>query len=108
MMPDFFQPRFLALFRRSWAFVRFRQAICKAAGSCRNQTVFGCWLLVIGKIWFRVILSWDLKRKAFLIFWFEARIMVAIMENFQEKDGTVKVPKVLVPYMGGKKVISND
>ncbi len=28
------------------------------------------------------------------------RTLVAILENFQEKDGTVKVPKALVPYMG--------
>ncbi|MBU3923839.1 MAG: serine--tRNA ligase [Nanoarchaeota archaeon] len=35
-----------------------------------------------------------------------SRIMVAIMENFQNKDGSVSVPKVLVPYMvDGKKVI---
>ena len=29
------------------------------------------------------------------------RAVVAIVENFQQKDGTVKVPEVLVPYMGG-------
>lgn len=28
-----------------------------------------------------------------------SRIMVAIMENFQTKNGTIKVPKVLQPYM---------
>jgi len=28
------------------------------------------------------------------------RIMVAIIENNQQKDGTIKVPEVLVPYMG--------
>jgi seryl-tRNA synthetase len=33
-----------------------------------------------------------------------SRAMVAILENFQQKDGTIKVPKVLVKYMG-KKVI---
>ncbi|MBU1198404.1 MAG: serine--tRNA ligase [Nanoarchaeota archaeon] len=31
-----------------------------------------------------------------------SRIMVAILENFQNKDGTVTVPKALVPYMPGK------
>ena len=36
-----------------------------------------------------------------------SRAMVAIIENYQQKDGTVKVPFVLVPYMGGKKVIKS-
>jgi len=34
-----------------------------------------------------------------------SRMMVAIVENYQQKDGTIKVPKVLIPYMNGKKVI---
>lgn len=34
-----------------------------------------------------------------------SRALVAIVENFQQKDGTIKVPDVLVPYMYGKKVI---
>jgi seryl-tRNA synthetase len=34
-----------------------------------------------------------------------SRAMVAILENFQNKDGTVDIPKVLWPYMGGKKKI---
>lgn len=34
-----------------------------------------------------------------------SRIMVAILENFQTKNGTVKVPKVLWKYMGGIKEI---
>jgi seryl-tRNA synthetase len=29
------------------------------------------------------------------------RTVVAILENFQEEDGSVTIPKVLVPYMGG-------
>jgi seryl-tRNA synthetase len=33
------------------------------------------------------------------------RALVAIMENFQNADGTVNVPAVLQPYMGGVKVI---
>jgi seryl-tRNA synthetase len=33
------------------------------------------------------------------------RPLVAILENNQQKDGSVKIPKVLQPYMGGKKVI---
>jgi len=32
------------------------------------------------------------------------RVLIAIIENNQQKDGTIKVPEVLVPYMG-KKVI---
>lgn len=27
------------------------------------------------------------------------RTVVAILENFQQKDGTIKVPDVLIPYM---------
>ena len=34
-----------------------------------------------------------------------SRMMVAIMENGQQADGSIKIPKVLVPYMGGKKVV---
>lgn len=34
-----------------------------------------------------------------------SRILVAILENFQQKDGSVKVPEVLQKYMDGKKVI---
>jgi len=33
------------------------------------------------------------------------RVLIAIMENFQNKDGTIDIPKVLQPYMGGKKKI---
>lgn len=34
------------------------------------------------------------------------RILVSIVENFQQEDGSIKVPDVLVPYMGGKTTIS--
>ena len=34
-----------------------------------------------------------------------SRIMVAILENFQQKDGSIKIPKVLQKYMNGKKII---
>lgn len=34
-----------------------------------------------------------------------SRALIAILENYQQKDGTVKVPKVLAPYVG-KEVIS--
>jgi seryl-tRNA synthetase len=33
------------------------------------------------------------------------RIMIAILENNQRSDGTVEVPKVLRPYMGGLEII---
>lgn len=33
------------------------------------------------------------------------RILIAILENNQQKDGSVKVPEVLRPYMGGQEVI---
>ena len=33
------------------------------------------------------------------------RALIAILENNQQPDGSVLVPKVLQPYMGGKKQI---
>lgn len=33
------------------------------------------------------------------------RTVVAIMENYQQKDGSVQIPEALVPYMGGLKEI---
>jgi len=33
------------------------------------------------------------------------RTFVAVLENYQQKDGSVVVPEVLVPYMGGVKRI---
>lgn len=33
------------------------------------------------------------------------RTWVAILENYQQADGTVRVPEALVPYMGGQTVI---
>ena len=36
-----------------------------------------------------------------------SRAMIAILENFQNKDGSVTIPKALVPYMGGKKKIES-
>ncbi len=33
------------------------------------------------------------------------RTMAALLENYQQKDGTVVIPEVLVPYMGGTTVI---
>ncbi len=34
------------------------------------------------------------------------RTLVAILENYQQADGSVRVPDVLQPYMGGLKVLS--
>jgi len=34
-----------------------------------------------------------------------ARLIIAILENYQLKDGSVEIPKCLRPYMGKKKVI---
>ncbi len=33
------------------------------------------------------------------------RTMVAILENYQQADGSIKIPDVLIPYMGGVDVI---
>ncbi len=37
-----------------------------------------------------------------------SRAMVAILENFQQKDGSVLIPPVLVPYMFGKNKINKQ
>ena len=34
------------------------------------------------------------------------RTLVAILENFQRKDGSVAIPKALQPYCGGKTEIT--
>ena len=34
------------------------------------------------------------------------RALVAILENYQQKDGSVKIPTVLQKYMNGKKKIT--
>jgi seryl-tRNA synthetase len=34
------------------------------------------------------------------------RTVVAILENYQQEDGSVQIPEVLWPYMGGMKVLS--
>jgi seryl-tRNA synthetase len=34
------------------------------------------------------------------------RTMIALMENHQQEDGSVKIPEALVPYMGGVTVIN--
>lgn len=36
------------------------------------------------------------------------RTMAAVIENYQNPDGTITVPEVLVPYMGGKTVIGPE
>ncbi|HEY4494728.1 MAG TPA: serine--tRNA ligase [Candidatus Paceibacterota bacterium] len=36
------------------------------------------------------------------------RPLVAIIENFQQEDGSIVIPEVLRSYMGGKEKISND
>jgi len=37
-----------------------------------------------------------------------SRIMVAILENNQQEDGSIKIPKALWPYMNGKMVIKKE
>ena len=36
------------------------------------------------------------------------RALVAILENYQEEDGSIIIPKVLHDYMGGQKFISKQ
>jgi seryl-tRNA synthetase len=33
------------------------------------------------------------------------RALIAVMETYQQADGSIAVPEVLQPYMGGMKVI---
>ncbi len=34
------------------------------------------------------------------------RVMIALLENYQQSDGSISVPEVLWPYMGGTRVIA--
>jgi seryl-tRNA synthetase len=34
------------------------------------------------------------------------RALIAVMETYQQEDGTIAVPDALAPYMGGMKVIA--
>lgn len=36
------------------------------------------------------------------------RTIIAIMENYQQKDGSIKVPEVLIPYMNGLEIIEKS
>ena len=36
------------------------------------------------------------------------RTLIAVMENYQREDGSIEVPEVLRPYMGGMEVIGAD
>jgi seryl-tRNA synthetase len=33
------------------------------------------------------------------------RALIAVMENYQQADGSIRVPEALQPYMGGLEVI---
>ena len=33
------------------------------------------------------------------------RTMVAVLENFQNRDGTITIPEILRPYMQGQELI---
>ena len=35
------------------------------------------------------------------------RVLIAILENFQNVDGTVRIPEVLRPYAGGMSLIDH-
>ena len=36
------------------------------------------------------------------------RSLIAVIENYQQKDGSVKIPDAIRGYMGGKSMISNE
>ncbi|MEZ5879921.1 MAG: serine--tRNA ligase [Nitratireductor sp.] len=33
------------------------------------------------------------------------RMLIAVLENYQQEDGSVRIPEILQPYMGGRRVI---
>jgi len=36
------------------------------------------------------------------------RALIAVMENYQQADGSIRVPSVLQPYMNGVTAINRD
>ena len=36
------------------------------------------------------------------------RALIAVMETYQQEDGSIAVPDVLQPYMGGLTVVSGE
>ena len=34
------------------------------------------------------------------------RTLIAVLENYQDQDGNIKIPEVLIPYMGGKSLVA--
>jgi seryl-tRNA synthetase len=36
------------------------------------------------------------------------RALIAVMETYQQENGSIAVPDVLQPYMGGLKVVEKD
>jgi seryl-tRNA synthetase len=36
------------------------------------------------------------------------RVLIAVLENYQREDGSVEIPDVLRPYMGGMEVIGSE
>ncbi len=36
------------------------------------------------------------------------RTIIAIMENYQQKDGSIKIPEILVPYMNGLEILKKS
>jgi seryl-tRNA synthetase len=36
------------------------------------------------------------------------RTLIAVMENYQQRDGSIRIPPVLVPYMGGIEIIEKS
>ncbi|MEA3244306.1 MAG: aminoacyl--tRNA ligase-related protein, partial [Pseudomonadota bacterium] len=36
------------------------------------------------------------------------RTLVAVMENYQQADGSIRIPEVLQPYLGGQTAITKD
>jgi len=75
------------------------------AGSCSNLTEAQARKLgIITRIKGERIVPHTLNNTALAT----PRPLIAILENFQQADGSVKIPKVLWPYMNGKTVIKKE
>ena len=52
------------------------------------------------------IISIDLKGNIFFLQYFSIfRALVAVLENYQQPDGSVIIPEKLRPYMGGLEIL---
>jgi len=80
-----------------------RQGVYREVISCSNCTEYQARRLNIraGKVGGEKFVPHTLNATAMAT----SRGLVAILENYQESDGSITIPKVLRPYMGGQETI---